>query len=158
MSKQDFAPKAIRYIGNKKHGASPRIANGVVWAGQGDVQMVEHGDAVKLLRYPDTFELADPETAHQVAQSNPNTAEEVGVQGAERAAREAGTEPDRPTPDMIADAIDTMDPDEPAHRTATGKPKKAVVDEILGIKSTKAEFEAGLKAHKDREEADNGED
>lgn len=124
--------KMIQYIGNKPRKKDTVAGTGTIWSGPGDVQLVEHGPAVKLLEHPDVWQEAiasDPEPSMPTtvvplvpaAPAAPPIAEGQGSgQG----------EGDAMVPNVKA-AVLALDRENPEHFTDKGRPRLEAVRETV---------------------------
>ena len=64
----------IQYIGKKPQRIDTVAGTGIVWTGNGDVQLVPSDAAKRMLQHPDVWALAEDQEQVQLAESGPQVA------------------------------------------------------------------------------------
>lgn len=140
------APIAIKYVGDKPVKRDTVCNTGTLWAGKGDVQIVDHKVGVQLLQFPTVWVKADAKTSKEAMAQNKDTvsdAKKAGEIPPEKPAETPASTPAAPVvPDTnpeggeatvadISAAIGRLDPGNKKHFSPSNKPMKAAVEAEL---------------------------
>ena len=136
--------KRIRFIGNQPRKDDNVYGSGMFWTYPGDSKMVSNDElAMKFLRHPDIWE--------EVSKNHkPERIDPVEYRKAQEREPEPFVEPSPPRapelPDDLMEAIRTLDPENPDHVDAEGKPSLKVLSGLLMREVTVQERDTALKS------------
>lgn len=133
-------PLAVKYVGKKPVKTDTVAGTTTIWSGNGDIQIVEHLAAVKLLQYPNVWVSADKKEQAESSE-NKDTVAAAKVPDSKPAPKSEEPKPADlmqggvATVDEIVAAILTLSTDNKAHFTPSGSPKKAAIVAALSGKT-----------------------
>lgn len=124
--------KLIQYVGKKLRKRDTVAGTGTIWSGNGDVQRVEHGAAVKLLEHPDVWQEMVVEQSGDTLQAVSPVAPVTLVTPAVPAASEANDEEEIDAlTEAVKVAVLALDRDNAEHFTEKGRPRLEAVRETV---------------------------